>query len=77
MNDEMVQGYYDGWNPDNPEPSANRSRSYRHGFQSGRDDLALRCSAPFAERRRMAQEAHDADVATRMPGLDPDASPGR
>lgn len=38
--DEMVEGYIDGRDPDNPEPSANRSAAYRHGFQSGRDDLS-------------------------------------
>ena len=37
-NDEMVQGYWDGFDPDSPEPSANRSRSYRHGFANGRAD---------------------------------------
>ncbi|HEV8263246.1 MAG TPA: hypothetical protein VGQ19_21110 [Burkholderiales bacterium] len=60
--DEMVQGYMDGRNPDNPEPSANRSRSYRHGFQSGRDDLAKKLSAPFEERIRQAEEALKADM---------------
>lgn len=34
--DEMVEGYRDGRSADNPEPSGNRSRAYRHGFQSGR-----------------------------------------
>jgi len=37
-NDEMVQGYRDGFDMDNPEPSANRSASYRHGFANGRAD---------------------------------------
>ncbi len=37
-NDEMIQGYRDGLDPNNPEPSANRSHSYRHGFANGRDD---------------------------------------
>lgn len=35
---EMVEGYIDGFNLNNPEPSSNRSASYRHGFQNGRDD---------------------------------------
>lgn len=60
--DEMVAGYMDGRNPDNPEPSSNRSRSYRHGFQSGRDDLAKKLSAPFDERIRQADEALKADM---------------
>lgn len=63
MNSEMVQGYFDGRNPDNPEPSANRTRSYRHGFQSGRDDLARRLSAPYDQRVREAEEAHAHDLA--------------
>ena len=54
--DEMVEGYYDGRRPDSPEPSGNRSRAYRHGFQSGRDDLALKPSAPYAVRRAQAEE---------------------
>jgi hypothetical protein len=61
MNDDMARGYLDGLNPDNPEPSANRSRSYRHGFQSGRDDQARRPSAPINERRRAALEADALD----------------
>lgn len=37
-NDQMVEGYRDGLDLDSPEPSANRSASYRHGFANGRDD---------------------------------------
>ena len=36
--EEMLEGYRDGRNPDNPEPSDNRSYSYRHGFANGRAD---------------------------------------
>ncbi len=60
---EMVDGYLDGRDPNNPEPSSNRSRSYRHGFQSGRDDLAKRPSAPYDVRRKEADEAIAADSA--------------
>ena len=35
-NEEMVQGYMDGYDLDAPEPSENRSYSYRHGFAVGR-----------------------------------------
>jgi hypothetical protein len=38
MNDDMYEGYRDGFNLDSPEPSSNRSVSYRHGFANGRDD---------------------------------------
>ncbi len=48
--DEMVEGYMDGLDASNPEPSTNRSAAYRHGFQSGRDDLTLKPSAPYKQR---------------------------
>lgn len=64
--EEMVEGYLDGHNPNNPEPSANRSRSYRHGSQSGRDDLAKRPSAPAAMRRQQAEEALALDGGERV-----------
>ena len=53
---EMVEGYCDGRDPNSPAPSDNRSRAYRHGFQSGRDDLARKPSAPYAVRRAQAIE---------------------
>jgi hypothetical protein len=54
--DEMTEGYMDGRNPDSPLPSDNRSPAYRHGFQSGRDDLALKPSAPYDVRKQQAEE---------------------
>jgi hypothetical protein len=51
---EMVEGYLDGRQPGSPEPSANRSAAYRHGFQSGRDDLARKPSAPYEHRKAEA-----------------------
>lgn len=53
--DEMLEGYMDGRVADNPEPSSNRSEAYRHGFQSGRDDLARKPSAPYDVRRVAAE----------------------
>lgn len=38
-NAEMVEGFMDGYDLTAPEPSANRSHSYRHGFANGRDDV--------------------------------------
>lgn len=67
--DEMVQGYMDGRDVNSPEPSSNRSRSYRHGFQSGRDDLAYKLSAPFATRIKMAEEALAADNQIETEGM--------
>lgn len=45
-NDEMVEGYRDGMKADSPEPSSNRTRSYRHGFLNGRADI----SRPYKPR---------------------------
>lgn len=60
--DEMVEGYRDGRNPDNPEPSQNRSNSYRHGFANGRDDHARSPRASAAMLRLMAEKAIRDDV---------------
>lgn len=56
-NEEMVAGYLDGRDPDAPEPSANRSASYRHGFANARDDLAGKPRATFRTLLRQADEA--------------------
>lgn len=60
-NDEMVQGYRDGLDPAAPEPSANRSHSYRHGFAMGRDDRHRNPSGTAAEMRELANAAMEAD----------------
>lgn len=62
-NDEMLEGYRDGLDADSPEPSANRSHSYRHGFANGRDDLRREPRASAAELRRLADEAEASDRA--------------
>lgn len=62
-NDEMVQGYLDGGDPDAPEPSANRSASYRHGFANARADRAHASRGPVAVIRKMADDAMAADAA--------------
>jgi len=59
--DEMLEGYLDAHDPNAPEPSENRSASYRHGFRNGRDDLARRPRAKAADLRREADEAMEAD----------------
>lgn len=58
--DEMVEGYLDGRSWDSPEPSANRSHSYRHGFANGRDDLRHQ---PRAYASRLIEEAAAAIAA--------------
>lgn len=45
-NSEMIDGYKDGLDLSNPEPSENRSYSYRHGFNAGRNDK-LNGNGPF------------------------------
>lgn len=62
FHDEMVEGYLDGFRPDNPEPSANRSASYRHGFANGRDDLAKSPRLPAHVLRLLADQAIRDDV---------------
>lgn len=56
-NDEMVRGFLDGYDLSAPEPSDNRSHSYRHGFANGRDDQSRKPRADVAELRRLADLA--------------------
>ena len=62
-NDEMLQGFLDGYDLNAPEPSANRSASYRHGFMVGRIDKTPEIWGKRSadELRRMADEAMKAD----------------
>lgn len=61
-NEEMVEGYRDGLDLSSPEPSANRSHSYRHGFASGRDDRAGKPRASYEQIIRWADEAMAKDA---------------
>ena len=70
-NDEMVQGFMDGYNLDNPEPSDNRSNSYRHGFKAGRNDVLPEKQKPFYgmstdEILQLADEAMELDEALKI-----------
>lgn len=60
---DMVEGYRDGRDPNCPEPSSNRSRSYIHGFRNGRDDLRGRPRATAQELRELAEMAIAEDMA--------------
>ena len=64
-NDDMLKGYRDGRDVNAPEPSANRSRSYRHGFANGRRDIGqspeLNAGISVDEMRRRADQAMEAD----------------
>lgn len=50
--DDRVEGYRDGLDLSSPEPSANRSASYRHGFAVGRADKAKRPAFGSADNAR-------------------------
>lgn len=60
-NSEMVQGFMDGYDLTAPEPSANRSASYRHGFMCGRIDKGQASSPGFEALERMADAAMNED----------------
>ena len=73
-NKEMVLGYLDGRNPDAPEPSENRSRSYRHGFANARDNAARKSRAAAETLREMADRAMAEDEADGIDGSPWDGS---
>ena len=50
---QMLEGYLDGLDRDAPEPSSNRTESYRHGFANGRDGLR-RCPRRRLKKLSMA-----------------------
>jgi hypothetical protein len=57
-NDEMVQGFRDGYDLTAPEPSSNRSASYRHGFMCARiDKRVILWSYTADQLRKMADDA--------------------
>lgn len=61
-NAEMIEGFMDGYDLNAPEPSANRSASYRHGFANGRDDRRGKPRASFQELTREAESVMLADA---------------
>lgn len=68
-NAEMVEGFMDGYDLTAPEPSANRSASYRHGFMCGRIDKGLvKWSGTPGELVEMANKAMDEDAIQQTPG---------
>lgn len=54
---ERLEGYLDGLDPESPEPSRNRSWSYRHGFICGRADKNKRPAFLSAKEVGLAPEA--------------------
>lgn len=63
--DEMVEGFLDGYKRCSPEPGRNRSRSYRHGFRNGRADIDRRSNWRSIEEAEAA-----ADRAMQMDALE-------
>jgi len=68
VNADMVQGYWDGRDLDNPEPGANQSASYRHGFLNGRDDRRGQPRASAAALRDAGDRAIEEDAEKVVPG---------
>ncbi len=64
MPDDLILGYSEGHDPDSPEPSANRSALYQHGFRNGRDDVAGKPRATAAMLRKLAARAEREDGET-------------
>lgn len=63
-NADMIEGYMDGYDLNAPEPSANRSHSYRHGFMVGRAEKTNnRSAAPHEKLNELADEAMAKDDA--------------
>lgn len=61
---EMVEGFMDGYKLDNPDPSSNRSASYRHGFANGRRDKGILKDGLFGQQLRdLAEQAILRDIA--------------
>lgn len=62
VNAEMIEGYMDGLDLNEPQPSDNRSHSYRHGFANGRDDRANKPRASYATLVVQAAAAMEKDT---------------
>ena len=62
-NPDMIDGFRDGSDLAAPEPSGNRSQSYRHGFMVGRIDKTPSLWGKYTadQLRRMADEAMETD----------------
>lgn len=59
--DEFAAGYRDGRDPNSPEPSNNRSHSYRHSFAVGRAEIEGK-PIPAGTSRHSADEAEMKDA---------------
>jgi hypothetical protein len=60
-NQDMIDGYLDGRDLDSPNPSKNRSHSYKHGFMVGRGEKTGTLTHGAEYLRRAADAAMDLD----------------
>lgn len=61
-NADMIEGFRDGYDLTAPEPSGNRSNSYRHGFMCARIDKGvIPYQGPADRLRKLADDAMEAD----------------
>ncbi|MDE2100299.1 MAG: hypothetical protein KGL39_23815 [Patescibacteria group bacterium] len=61
-NADMIEGYMDGYDLTAPDPSANRSHSYRHSFWIGRQEKLKLPLPAYRELERRAELAILADA---------------
>jgi hypothetical protein len=54
IDDEFVEGYRDGRDPNSPLPSDNRSEPYRHSFAIGRNEIEGKANPPASVSRERA-----------------------
>lgn len=66
---EMLDGYLDGFDLNTPAPSHNRSRSYLHGFKNGRADRAGKPAGLADDLRHKAAVAVAIDAGMACPLL--------
>ena len=62
-NADMIEGYMDGYDLNAPEPSTNRSNSYRHGFAVARAEKLGGKLGTYQEISARADAAMAADAA--------------
>ncbi len=63
LDNEFIEGYLDGRDPDAPLPSSNRSEPYRHSFAIGRNEIERKRNPSYnvlVERAEKAAEAFHA-----------------
>lgn len=68
-NSDMIEGFRDGYDLSLPEPGANRSASYLHGFMCARiDKRVVEWSGTTDDLRAAADQAMEYDAIQQTPG---------